>query len=393
MEVRPLRYLRMTIVSLFTAAAITLPVAPHAAAANTTLEAESMVVSPASAGRVIADSSASGGYALELYQNSSASTNLSLPASISVVIRAKGQSCQGAPSMTVSIDGKAISKTTVTATSWTNYTTAATINAGTHTLSIAFTNAHRTSLCSRGLFLDTVTVVAVTAATSAIAQYSDLSLVFARNTYFNPAVALPPDFQTVSTSFGPGFQFVASDTTDVALWDSAMKAVLAKANPADVAMNTTQQWDFYVYLPSQEIVTSWNGGVLWEFHTPSTSSGHNIALDNTGRGPGGAPSFRFEYETVGGANYAYAFNWAALTFNAWHHFTIKVRWSLGSDGFYQAFLDGTGYQNFTGPTVYAADNGTPFLQFGFYADIGSKNGVASVGNNQVTIAGINYTTS
>src|SRR6516165_2459507 len=131
----------MTIVGLFTAAAITLPVAPHAVAANTTLEATSMVVSPASAGSVIADSSATDGYALELSQNSSASTNLSLPASISVVIRARGQSCRGAPSMTVSIDGNAVSATTVLATSWTNYTTAATINAGTHTLSIAFTNA------------------------------------------------------------------------------------------------------------------------------------------------------------------------------------------------------------------------------------------------------------
>ena len=132
----------MTIVNLFTAAAITLPVAPHAAAATTTLEAESMLVSPASAGSVIADSSASGGHALELYQNATASTNLSLPTSISVVIRAKGQTCLGAPKMTVSIDGNAISTTTVSATSWTNYTTAAMIDAGMHTLSIAFTNAH-----------------------------------------------------------------------------------------------------------------------------------------------------------------------------------------------------------------------------------------------------------
>jgi len=44
--------------------------------------------------------------------------------------------------MTVSIDGNAISTTTVSATSWTNYTTAAMIDAGMHTLSIAFTNAH-----------------------------------------------------------------------------------------------------------------------------------------------------------------------------------------------------------------------------------------------------------
>jgi hypothetical protein len=128
-----MRCLRIAIVSLFTAAAVTLPVAPHAAAANTTLEATSMAVSPASAGLVIADSSATDGSALELNQNSSASTNLSLPASIGVVIRAKGQSCRGTPSMTVLIDGNAISATTVSATSWTNYTTAATINAGTHT--------------------------------------------------------------------------------------------------------------------------------------------------------------------------------------------------------------------------------------------------------------------
>ena len=154
-----MRYLRMTIVSLFTAAATTLPAAPHAAAANTTLEAQSMLVSPPSAGRVIASSSASSGYALGLYQNSSASTNLSLPASTSVVIRAKGQSCLGAPHMTVLIDGNAISENTVSATSWTNYTTAATVNAGTHTLSIAFTNALNIFFCSRHLYLDNVTVV------------------------------------------------------------------------------------------------------------------------------------------------------------------------------------------------------------------------------------------
>jgi len=86
-----------------------------------------------SAGLVIADSSATDGSALELNQNSSASTNLSLPASIGVVIRAKGQRCLCVPKMTVLIDGNAISATTVSATSWTNYTTAATINAGTHT--------------------------------------------------------------------------------------------------------------------------------------------------------------------------------------------------------------------------------------------------------------------
>jgi len=157
-----------------------------------------------------------------------------------------------------------------------------------------------------------------------------------------------------------------------------------------VVMNTTQQWDFYVYLPTQEIVKSWNGGVLWEFHTPGNSSGNNICLDNTGRGPTN-PSFRFVHEGSG------TFTWVPLTFDNWHHFTINVRWSTGADGFYQASMDGVEYQNFTGPTVFASDasggDDTPFLQFGFYADIGASNGVASVGNNQVTIAGITVVNS
>jgi len=301
--------------------------------------------------------------------------------------------------MSVLIDGKAILTTTVSATSWTNYTATATITAGTHTLSIAFTNALSTFFCSRALFLDTVTVATPTAATGAIAQYSDLSLVFARHTYFNPAVALPPDFQTVSTPYGPGFQFVASDTTDVTLWDSAMKAVLAKANWIAVA-EQTQQWDFYVYLPSQQIVTSWNGGVLWEFHSGGANSGNDVTLDNTGRGPTN-PSFRFGVETAGGGSGTDAWTWAPLVFNAWHHFTINVKWSEGSDGFYKLTMDGTQYVNHTGPTYYAADNSqtpagqnaNPFLQFGFYADIGADNRVASVGNSQVTIAGITRTTS
>ena len=62
--------------------------------------------------------------------------------------------------MTVSIDGKAVSKT-VSATSWTNYTTVATIPAGSHTLSVAFTNDYYLrGQCDRTLLLDSLTVAA-----------------------------------------------------------------------------------------------------------------------------------------------------------------------------------------------------------------------------------------
>lgn len=213
-----MRYLRIAIVSLFTAAAITLPVAPHAAAAATTLEAESMLVSPASAGSVIADSSASGGHALELYQNATASTNLSLPTSISVVIRAKGQTCLGAPKMTVSIDGNAISTTTVSATSWTNYTTAVTINAGTHTLGIAFTDALNLLFCRRSLFLDNVSFpAAVVTGTFPTGGFA-------------PATA---GKTTWSMAFEDEFNGTSLDTTKwTTFWYSATEGVDGLSTPA-----------------------------------------------------------------------------------------------------------------------------------------------------------------
>jgi hypothetical protein len=225
-----------------------------------------------------------------------------------------------------------------------------------------------------------------------ITQYSDLLLAFLDNTFINPATTFLPELQTASTPYGPGFQFSVSDTADVTLWDSTLKAVLVKVKTAgtkNVVMNKTQLWNFYIYLPSQSLVTSWNGGTLWEFHTPFNASGHTLELDNTGRGPT-TPSFRFGFETAGGASYTYAYNWAPLTFNTWHHVTIYVRWSTGADGFYQAWLDGTRYMNRTGATVYTADNGTPFLQFGLYADIGSQQNpvVPDAGTNQITYGGI-----
>ena len=213
-----MRYLRIVIVSLFTAAAVTLPVAPHAAAAATTLEAESMLVSPASAGGVIADASASGGHALELKQNATASTNLSLPTSISVVIRAKGQMCVGAPIMTVSIDGNAISTITVSATSWTNYTTAANINAGPHTLSIAFKDALNFLVCRRSLFLDDVSFpAAVVTGTFPTGGFA-------------PATA---GKTTWSMAFDDEFNGTSLDTTKwTTFWYSATQGVDGLSTPA-----------------------------------------------------------------------------------------------------------------------------------------------------------------
>jgi hypothetical protein len=151
------RYARLALVSIVVAAAAS-PVVP-ASAAVTSLEAESMAVTPAGSGSVYSDATASGGAALGLWTSAQATTNVSLSAPASAVsVRAKGQLCKGAPAMTVSIDGKATGATAVSATVWTEYSVAVTIPAGAHTLSVAFANPYRNGRCSRALGLDRITV-------------------------------------------------------------------------------------------------------------------------------------------------------------------------------------------------------------------------------------------
>ena len=131
------------------------------ASGNVIIEAESMAVSPAGAAITYSDSTASGGRALLMQSNSTASATLSLPASTSLVVRAKGDQYKGAPQMVVSVDGKTVATISVSATSWTNYTIPVAIPAGTHTISVAFTNdLYRARLGDRNLRVDNITVVA-----------------------------------------------------------------------------------------------------------------------------------------------------------------------------------------------------------------------------------------
>jgi beta-glucanase (GH16 family) len=142
------------------AAAKLAAVTTSAAAPGTVVEAESMAVTPATAATTFSDETASGGTALRLSTNSTASVTLSLPVSTSIVVRAKGEQYKGAPTMAVSVDGKVVSTQSVSATSWTDYTTALVMAAGTHTISVAYTNDQFPNVKpGRNLLLDSVTVV------------------------------------------------------------------------------------------------------------------------------------------------------------------------------------------------------------------------------------------
>jgi hypothetical protein len=149
-------------------------VTPAAAAADSTVvEAESMTVTPFYGGGRYRDTTASAAAAVQFYWPSSVSRTLSLPTPSAIFVRARGIQCHGAPIMHVSIDGIRISSGGVTATTWTDYSAAGAIAAGTHRIGIAFVNPYIGFDCIRKLLVDTVIVAPNAAATPPDSTPSD----------------------------------------------------------------------------------------------------------------------------------------------------------------------------------------------------------------------------
>ena len=130
-------------------------VATATAATLFTVEAENMTTST---GRVRTDATASGGRAVLLATNGSlsSSVNLTTPAS-GITVTAKGDQCQGAPTVTLRIDGVNAKTIQVPATAWTTYSVATAVSAGQHTVALVYANDRSTTHCNRNLYADKLT--------------------------------------------------------------------------------------------------------------------------------------------------------------------------------------------------------------------------------------------
>jgi endoglucanase len=127
-----------------------------AEAADLTIGGESLTLDP-SAGQVFSDSSANGGKALLIWSNATASGTVSTSGVHSVVVRARGDQCAGAPHMVVAVDGKTIISQDVASSTWAPYGADANIADGSHTVTVAFTNDYMNSGCDRNLRVDSLT--------------------------------------------------------------------------------------------------------------------------------------------------------------------------------------------------------------------------------------------
>ncbi len=139
-------------------------VVPSANSNTVKLEAESMsLIANSRALQIFADTQASGGKAVVFYSNATSTGTFTLPAkTASFNIRAKGDLCKGAPQMILKIDNVQVSRkaTSVSSSGWVDYLFTKSLNPGTHTLSVTFTNDYTNSrggTCDRNLRVDQIT--------------------------------------------------------------------------------------------------------------------------------------------------------------------------------------------------------------------------------------------
>ena len=149
---------RLTSLSAALLACALLPAA--ASAAPVTVEAESLATG---SGGTFSDSAASGGRALRIWSSGAGSGTLASRATRRISVRARGEACDGAPRMVVSVGGKVVLDQVVGATAWTEYAADVSLADGAHALEVRFANDLNRAGCDRNLLVDRVLATSVAA--------------------------------------------------------------------------------------------------------------------------------------------------------------------------------------------------------------------------------------
>jgi Polysaccharide lyase len=68
-----------------------------------------------------------------------------------------------------------------------------------------------------------------------------------------------------------------------------------------------------------------------------------------------------------------------VVFDHWYDWRWQIKWSGGSDGFVNFWLDGQQIAAFTGSSISAAA-GAPYLEWGFYGGVDPAHNEVMYGN-------------
>src|SRR5881398_2814714 len=110
------------------------------------------------------------------------------------------------------------------------------------------------------------------------------------------------------------------------------------------------------YVPPP-VASVWNWGALFDFHNSAAGGGQpNFMVYATPTG--------LELHMAGGANTVnrptdpgyYSIAIGPIAKNVWYDFVYHVKWSSGSDGLFQAWLNGRQVMNYSGPNLYVGQS-------------------------------------
>jgi chitodextrinase len=175
----------------------------------------------------------------------------------------------------------------------------------------------------------------------------------------------------ISTEHGPGFNFQSPGANQGAEcpWDLGLACVLGKwIYPADF-MGKTYDWTFYVRFPSagnpQGFPSNWLTNAFFEVGHTNVSSGHHIALDMVWA-QRGSLRWRLGIATNEPTNtWDYSSPGTVVQMDTWYKWRMQIKWSTGSDGFINLWLNDQPVKSYNGHT--APNTAPPALQAGIYS--------------------------
>lgn len=122
-------------------------------APTVSVEAETYELS-SQQGSVVSDEEASGDGALRMFANGTASRRIRLEAAKFLVVRARGDQCDGSPTLRVSIDGETVMNEPITSSEWSDYRAELDVGEGWHDVALSFVDDLTNEDCDRALVVD-----------------------------------------------------------------------------------------------------------------------------------------------------------------------------------------------------------------------------------------------
>ncbi len=112
------------------------------------------------------------------------------------------------------------------------------------------------------------------------------------------------------------------------------------------------------YVDPPESTTSWNFGIVADFHNTTSGAGQaNFqvnAMPATAISPDRPTGLSFQV-AYGNQSSPTKLNFpiGPVVRNQWYNFVYHVKWSSGSDGYFDAWVNGVQKMSYRGPTLYA----------------------------------------